>query len=123
MAMIDYGGLYGVNGTASGVMVYEQAISLRQVTDGASHTILVGEDTGRGTSMNGEWANGKNIFDVGVAINTLQNNELWSDHTGGAQVLLCDGSVQFLADTTSVPLLEAASSTGKPGGEVFEFPP
>ena len=54
--------------------------------------MLVGEDTGRGTSMDGEWADGQNIFDVGVPINSSQNNELWSDHPSGAQ--LCSATVR-----------------------------
>jgi prepilin-type N-terminal cleavage/methylation domain-containing protein/prepilin-type processing-associated H-X9-DG protein len=124
MGMIDYGGMYGSSGFAvadNGVLVYDQTVSLRQVTDGASHTLLVGEDSGRGTSMDGEWADGGNIFDVEVAVNTSQNNELWSDHPGGAQGLFCDGSVQFLADSLDLTLLSAIST--RAGGEIIQWPP
>ena len=39
MAMINYGGIYGYANAkvgANGIMIYDKAISLRQVTDGAS---------------------------------------------------------------------------------------
>ena len=44
-------------------MVYDQAITIADIRDGASNTIIVAEDTGRGWVMNGEWADGQNIFD------------------------------------------------------------
>ena len=124
MAMIDYGGMYGSANfpvADNGVLVYDQAISLRQITDGTSHTILVGEDTGRGTSMDGEWADGGNIFDVSLPINSSQNNELWSDHPGGVQALFCDGSVQFLTDDLDLSLLQAFCT--RAGNEVVALPP
>ena len=91
MAMIDYGGMFGWANSpvfGNGVMIYDTPINLRQVTDGAAHTMVIAEDTGRGTTMDGEWADGENIFDTGVAINALQNNEIWSDHPSGASALL-----------------------------------
>ena len=35
--------------------------------------------------MNGEWANGANIFDQTGPINARQSDEMWSDHPSGAQ--------------------------------------
>ncbi len=124
MAAIDYGGMFGwalspVFG--NGAMIYDQSISLRQITDGSAHTILVAEDSGRGTTMDGEWADGENIFDAGGPINALQNNEIWSDHPGGAQVLYCDGSVHFLPDSLDTNVLAALCT--RAGGEVVEAPP
>ncbi len=72
-----------------------------------SHTIIVSEDTGRGGSLDGQWANGENIFLEQNSINIQQNNEMWSDHPGGVNVLFCDGSVHFLAETMPVELLAA----------------
>jgi prepilin-type N-terminal cleavage/methylation domain-containing protein/prepilin-type processing-associated H-X9-DG protein len=105
LAYTDYGGMFGWGDPklplGNGVMIYERSISAKQITDGLSHTIIVGEDAGRGQGMNSAWADGQNIFDQTGAINYTQNNELFSDHRGGAQVAYCDGSVHFLADTIS----------------------
>jgi len=112
---IDYGGIYGAGQTSpsdNGAFLYDRVVKLADITDGTSHTLAVGEDSGRGWpaigDLNGEWINGENIFDVG-SINTYQDNELWSDHTGGAMVAWCDGGVSFLANdlNNNSPLLKA----------------
>ncbi len=124
MAMTDYGGMFGWANSppfGNGVMLYDSPVSLRQITDGSAHTIVVAEDTGRGTTMNGPWADGENIFDAGVPINRLQNNEIWSDHVNGAQVLMCDGSVQFLHEDVELSVL--APLCTRAGNEVSEAPP
>jgi type II secretory pathway pseudopilin PulG len=120
-AAIDYGGIYGaatVSPAANGVFLYDRAVTLTDVTDGASHTLAVTEDTGRGwpsLPQNGEWINGENIFDVSGPINTQQDNEIWSDHPGGALVLWCDGSAGLLADTIELAVLRAACT--RAGGD------
>ncbi len=124
LAMSDYGGMFGwahFPKYANGVMLYDDPVSLRQVTDGTSRTIVVAEDTGRGTSMNGPWSDGENIFDAGMRINRLQNNEIWSDHPAGAQVLMCDGAVRFLYEDLDLAVLAALCT--RAGGEVHEVPP
>ncbi len=111
MGCIDYGGMYGwsvdtmTRGT--GVMVYDNSITLSDVRDGASHTIIVAEDTGRGWPCNGEWSNGQNIFDQTGPINVSQNNEMWSDHPGGVCAAFCDGSARFLSELLSVDVVKA----------------
>ena len=110
-AAIDYGGSFGagqVSPSANGVLLYDRAVSLAEVTDGASHTIAVLEDSGRGWTMNGEWINGENIFDVGSPINSQQDNEAWSDHPGGAMALWCDGHAALLAESMDLDVLRAA---------------
>lgn len=111
-ACTDYGGMFGhklpgVIATNNGVLIWERAISIAQIHDGASHTIIVAEDTGRGSAWDGEWANGENIFDEHTRPNTLQDNEMWSDHPGGVQLLLCDGAVRYLRETVAQEVLRA----------------
>jgi len=118
LAFADYGGNFGFSGLnkpyMSGVLLYETPVPISKITDGTSHTIIVSEDTGRGASFDGQWANGENIFDTSGPINDTsvpeylwRNNEIWSDHPGGANVLLCDGSVQLLSEQIDLPTLAA----------------
>ena len=82
-------------------MIYERAIRPRDVLDGLSKTAMIGECTGRDERFASEWANGQNIFDQthDRGINESQDNELWSDHPEGVQVVLCDGHAEFLAES------------------------
>jgi prepilin-type N-terminal cleavage/methylation domain-containing protein/prepilin-type processing-associated H-X9-DG protein len=50
-------------------------------------------------------------------VNCTSNNEIYSFHTGGANGLFVDGSVHFLKDTSSVPLV--ASLVTRAGGEMI----
>ncbi len=119
MACTDYGGMFGDGRPgaklANGILIWNEAISLTDVRDGASETIIVAEDTGRGWQSNGEWANGENIFDVVFPINKFQQDEMFSDHPGGAQVAMADGSVRFLSETIGVR--ELARMCTRAGGE------
>jgi len=118
LAFTDYGGNWGFSGLGkpymNGVLIYERPIGMSQITDGTSQTILVSEDTGRGASFDGQWANGENIFDQGGRINDRSlpqslwaNNEMWSDHPGGVNVLFCDASVHFLSEQLDLETLAA----------------
>jgi prepilin-type processing-associated H-X9-DG protein len=76
------------------------------MTDGASQTIIVGEDAG---FPDGQWINGLNVFDQAFAINQAPSyeNDLHSDHPGGAHALFADGSVHFLKNSLDVRTLAA----------------
>lgn len=110
-AAIDYGGVYGaaqLSPSGNGVMLFDRAVSLSEIADGASHTFIVAEDTGRGWGMDGEWINGENIFDLAGQVNAQQHDDLWSDHPGLTHALRCDGSVALLFETMDPQLLRAA---------------
>ena len=110
----------------------------QQVTDGLSNTLMVGELSGRGYNIpgaviRGAWANGNSTFPLTYAVNTQpeyipggppsawgDDESLFSEHPGGAQVLMCDGSVHFLVDATDLNVLYALASRASgepvPGG-------
>ncbi len=123
----DYGGMFGPRGLGSptftnnppaGPMIFNQNIGLAQVTDGASQTILVGEDP---EAINAMWASGHNVFDQSAPINarppTEFGEELTSQHPGGVNVLFADGSVRFLKNSTAPAPLAALCTRGL--GEVI----
>lgn len=115
----DYGGMYGEritspNSPPKGTMLIDEVVRFRHVTDGTSHTIVVGEDTG---FADGEWINGRNIFDQAFGVNAAPaiENDLRSEHPGGAQVALADGSVRFIEESMALQALAALCT--RAGGE------
>lgn len=126
----NYGGLYGEaippNPTGgswiaeNGVMVYDRAYSIADILDGTSNTLVIAEDC---QWQDGQWINGLNIFDQKYAINyepsnpRFLENEIRSDHPGGANGLFCDGSVRFLQETLQLRTLEAIIT--RAGGEII----
>ena len=116
LAYSDYGGMFGVGYSVpkplpehAGVMQYERPTAAKQVTDGLSHTALIAECTGRDATYQSEWANGQNIFDQWHTngINVTQNNEIWSDHSGMAGMVFCDGHVEFVHESVEQAVLLA----------------
>ncbi len=126
----DYGGIFGEriqfpgeparqNNPPKGVMLYDDPVAIRDITDGTTSTLIVSEDS---AWADGQWINGRNIFDQAYAINfetppgTMRENEIRSEHPGGANALLCDGSVRFLSESLDCRTLAAICS--RAGGEV-----
>ena len=113
----DYGGMYGPRGLVSptdandpprGAMIFNRNVSLAEILDGSSQTILVGEAP---EAINALWISGHNCFDQSAPINarppTEYGEELTSQHPGGANALFADGSVHFLKNTLDTRTLSA----------------
>ena len=117
-----YGGIYGEritgpNSPPKGVMLYDRAISIADIRDGTSNTLMISEDC---DFADGQWINGRNVFDQAFAINQAPTfeNDIRSKHPGGANGLFCDGSVRFLTETMELRTLAAICTRNR--GEVVE---
>jgi hypothetical protein len=132
----------GVLNEIVGSNVEAQRVTVAMITDGCSNTMLIGETAGRGASIDtsnswhdrGAWAEGAGLMAINEPINYMNQSDLltggtatneyvpggrqlFSPHIGGAEVLLCDASVHFVADTAAVTVLEALAS--RDGGEAI----
>jgi len=129
----------------SGVIYPESKTLIRDITDGTTNTILLGESSssqGWSAAMKSGWGgiqpwtwgmywyvdnrrltiDSKNIrFPINYK-GTFSNNDTpyTSFHTGGAHFLLCDGSVRFISENISLDVLKSLGTRGK-GEVVGEF--
>jgi len=110
----------------NGVLFYNSAITFRDITDGASNVLLVGESPYQNWSDNDPrynegWAsaaftiNNTGYPSVSTAtrypLNTgLNGNDssgcFGSSHVGGAYFLTCDGGVQFLSENMDLQVYQ-----------------
>jgi prepilin-type N-terminal cleavage/methylation domain-containing protein/prepilin-type processing-associated H-X9-DG protein len=126
----------------NGIMTYLPC-KIRDISDGTSTTILAVEDAGRPdlwrmgkrtgqTGYNGGWADpdyeialdGSDTTTSGqgqgfgtCVMNCTNDNETYSFHIGGSNILFADGSVRFVKQT--IPIATYAALITKAGGEVI----
>jgi len=119
----DYGGIFGEriispNNPPKGTMLVDRAISIREVIDGTSNTLIVAEDS---RSPDPQWINGRNIFDQAFPINQapIFENDIRSEHPSGANGVFCDGSVRFIGEGISNPALAGICTRDQ--GEIESF--
>ena len=129
-----------------GILEYNKQTPITAVSDGTSNTFLFVEDAGRpyrygrggakvgadrdGNGAAGGWGDQDSWFGMNGAdpnlgtqgsgpacVNGSSDNEIYGFHTGGAQVVMGDGSVRFLRD--SITLAVGAALHSRSGGEVL----
>lgn len=114
----DYAGLFGqrlttFKNTNNGVFIYNRAFTFAMIRDGLSQTMCVAEDT---VGPECEWINGRNTFEQSGRINdpkaSLIDNEIRSEHVGGAMVLFVDGHVSLLQNDLDTKVLAALITRG-----------
>ncbi len=117
---IDYGGIFGEritspNDPPKGLMIYGEALSHSDITDGSSNTLIVAEDS---DFSDGQWINGRNLFDQAFPINAAPSfeNDIRSNHPGGANGTFADGSCHFFSEDIDLEALAAICTRG--GGEI-----
>lgn len=110
----------------NGVLYYNSSITFRDIMDGASNVLLVGESpyqnwSDTDTRYNEGWAsaaftiNNSGFPSVSTGarypLNTGRNGNdssgcFGSNHTGGASFVLCDGSVHFLSENMNLTVYQ-----------------
>lgn len=125
MGRSDYGGITGErirspNNPEKGALIHDRGFAEREITDGLTKTLFIGE-CGAGPWNDGQWINGRNLFDQAYAINwPTGEDELRSRHPQRAHGLAGDGSVHLISETVSNRILASACTRAR--AETAETP-
>jgi prepilin-type N-terminal cleavage/methylation domain-containing protein/prepilin-type processing-associated H-X9-DG protein len=124
----------------SGLFMLRSNVGIRDITDGTSNTIAVGELSWQGYPFYRAWHRGLHWFNNGLSLSTTKTHKFpiniavnnpsftllynqggyGSQHAGGTNIGLADGSVRFLADSIQLELYLALCS--RDGGEIAPVP-
>ena len=129
----DYG-CCGNNGKPGvGIMDRDvHPVKVGEITDGLSHTFLAGETIPAQCTYNGAYNHNFPINGTTIPLNTFEETDegvdnRWytgcgfkSRHPGGANFVMCDGSVHFVSDTIDYRMYNELGT--RAGGEVVETP-
>ncbi len=121
-----YGDLNGTQPTATGMFWRAQmVVPIAAVLDGTSNTLLTGEAMPDRCNWNAWSESNSSVATVSIPMNQKVNNNranpsycygFRSQHPGGMNVGMADGSVRFLKETISARVYRAIST--RAGGEV-----
>ncbi len=125
----SYNGVLLCYSIPDAVKKISDGVQFREVSDGLSKTFLVFECTGSGvdgSAAPGVWAHGTNSNYIGHTTDSVPvinppdyatrvwdgtpNTPMFSDHPGGVNVLMCDGSVHFLNQSTERAVVSGLAS-------------
>ncbi|MDZ7618880.1 MAG: DUF1559 domain-containing protein [Patescibacteria group bacterium] len=116
-----------------GVLYKDSKVRIDHITDGSSHTFALGEIAWNGYQSFRTWIRGasnkaagtndtevmgscKNVrgpLNAGIPYGGFNDGDFGSEHPGGLQFALCDGSVTFVSETIDhAVLLSTASRNG-----------
>ena len=119
-----------------GVMYHLSKVRIRDILDGTSNTLMVGELSHDKSNCYRMWPRGiydnhsRSTKNINYAINAFgyyssglgmpqitefNDASMSSNHPGGAMFSLCDGSTRFLSETVDITLYKSAAS--RAGGE------
>ncbi len=124
---------------SNGVLFINSAVRIEDIPDGTSSTLMVGENskpsggflwssTCRGcvaASEMGPLTAMQDPINIEYPEESWDNRAwsrrtLWSEHPGGAQAAMADGSVHFLSESTNVAILRLLAK--REDGQIVEFP-
>lgn len=135
---------YASGTVGDGALVKDRVTRLKEILDGTSKTILVTECAGRPGIYRGKvresgtvnqcvgWSDNLGPFKIdpmiasglkspkaapgaGVPMNATNDGEVYSFHTSGSNVVMCDGSTRFIGQ--DIDLLTFCALITKAGGE------
>ncbi|MDZ7619457.1 MAG: DUF1559 domain-containing protein [Patescibacteria group bacterium] len=117
-----------------GVLYKDSRVRMEDISDGTSNTFALGETSWNGYGAYRTWIRGSTIngsasgscknvrapINPGPSYGSYNDGAFGSQHPGGAQFALCDGSVTFVSE--SIDHAVYLSTASRNGGETHRLP-